>query len=220
MLKGKLAACCLVAFGLLVASGTAFAGVVNPCNSTATIIFGTQPGPTVTASVCPQGDAEDFGVQGFHIRYAIKDGLGNGIPNIPASDFWVDDCDAVNDLIVLCGGSSSSSADSLTNSLGNTTMSLTSIAAGDCALGLICIVQGAILQDNTCTVPRCLNIYVKSFDISGDLQIALGDLGLFAQGYPPNAFNACTDYSGNGTNNLADLATFALHFGPPGHACN
>jgi hypothetical protein len=220
MLKGKLAACCLVAFGLLVASGTAFAGVVNPCNSTATIIFGSQPGPTVTASVCPQGDAEDFGVQGFHIRYTIKDGLGNGIPNIPASDFWVDDCDAVNDLIVLCGGSSSSSADSLTNSLGNTTMSLTSIAAGDCALGVICVVQGAILQDNTCTVPRCLSIYVKSFDISGDLNITLGDLGLFAQGYPPNAFQPCTDYSGNGTNNLPDLATFALHFGPPGHSCN
>jgi hypothetical protein len=220
MLKGKLAACCLVAFGLLVASGTAFAGIVDPCNSTAAIVFGSQPGPTVTAAVCPSGDASDFGLQGFHISFTIEDGLGNGIPNVPASDFWLDDCDAVNDLIVLCGGSSSSSADSLTNSLGKTTMAQTSIAAGDCALGVIAIVQGSILEDNTCTVPRCLSVYVKSFDLSGDLNITLTDLALFGQGYPPAAFQACTDFSGNGTNNLADLSTFALHFGPPGHACN
>jgi hypothetical protein len=219
MLKGKLAACCLVALGLLVASGTAFAGVIDPCNSTAAIVFGSQAGPTVTASVCPSGDGEDFGVQGFYISFQIEDGLGNGIPNVPASDFWLDDCDAINDLIVLCGGASSSSADSLTNSLGRTTMSQTGIAAGDCALGVICIVQGEILEDNTCTAPRCLSVYVKSFDLTGDLNITLSDLSLFAQGYPPQAFSNCTDYSGNGTNNLPDLSLFSQHFGPPGHIC-
>lgn len=221
MLKGKLAACCLVAFGLLVASGTAFAGVINTCNSTASVILAGQPSTPVTASVCPAGDAEAFGVQGFYIRATIKDGLGVGIPNILGTDFWLDDCDAVNDLIVLCGGSSSSNADSLTNSLGQTTMANTSMSAGKCALGVIVIVQGSILDNpaTSCTTKLCLPVYVKSYDLSGDLAITLPDLGLFALGYPPNAFNACTDFSGNGTNNLPDLATFALHFGPPGHEC-
>jgi len=221
MLKGKLAACSLVAFALLVASGTAFAGVIDECNSTASVILAGQPSTPVTASVCPSGDAENFGVQGFYIRATIEDGLGVGISGILGSDFWLDDCDAVNDLIVLCGGSASSNADSLTNSLGQTTMSNTSIAAGDCALGVIVIVQGAILDDpaTSCTTKLCLPVHVKSFDLTGDLNISLQDLTTFALGYPPNAFNVCTDFSGNGTNNLADLATFALHFGPPGHTC-
>jgi hypothetical protein len=221
MLKGKLAACCLVASALLVASGTAFAGVIDACNSTASVVLAGQAGTPVTASVCPSGDAENFGVQGFYISATIEDGLGVGIPGILASDFWLDDCDALNDLIVLCGGSASSNADSLTNSLGKTTMSNTSIAGGDCALGVIVLVQGAILDDpaTSCTTKLCLPVYVKSYDLTGDLNITLGDLTTFAQGYPPNAFEVCTDYSGNGTNNLADLATFALHFGPPGHEC-
>jgi hypothetical protein len=166
------------------------------------------------------GDAQDFGVQGFVISFHIEDGLGNGIPNIPASDFWLDDVDPVNDLIVLCGGSSSSSADSLTNSLGNTTMSQTSIAAGKCALGVIAIVQGSILEDNTCTVPRQLPVYVKSFDMSGDLGVDLGDFSLFVTSWPTTpgyVYNPCSDYRGINGNDLADLATFAFHFPVASH---
>jgi hypothetical protein len=220
MLKGKLAACSLVAFALLATSGTAFAGVIDECNSTAVVILAGQPSTPVTAAACPAGDADSFEQQGFYIRATIEDGLGAGIPNILASDFWLDDCDPINDLIVLCGGSASSNADSLTNSLGQTTIS-GGISAGDCALGVIVLVQGAILDDpaTSCTTKLCLPVHVKSFDTNGDLALTLTDLGEFAEGYPPNAFEPCTDYSGNGTNNLADLATFALHFGPPGDTC-
>jgi hypothetical protein len=220
MLKGKLAACCLVAFGLLVASGTAFAGIIDECESSAAVVLTTQPGPTAVAAVCPQGDATGFGAQGFRIDVVIRDEFMVGIPNILASDFWLNDCDPVNNL-VLCGGGSSSAADAATNSLGETSYSLTSIAAGGCATGLIVIVQGAVLKDpnQACTVDLCLDVSVRSYDINSDLRLSPGDLSLFAQGYPPNPYEVCTDYSGNGTNNLSDLSLFALHFGPPGHEC-
>jgi hypothetical protein len=131
MFKGKLAVLCLVA-ALLVVSSTAYAGIVDPCNSTATVILSGASSLPVTLPACPQGDAGTMISQGWYISLTIMDGLtpANGIANIPPSDFWMDDCDAVNQLIVLCGGSASSGADSLTNAAGMTTMSNTQLAAG------------------------------------------------------------------------------------------
>jgi hypothetical protein len=220
MLKGKLAACCLVAFGLLVASGTAFAGIVDPCNSTAAIVFGSQPGPIVTARACPRGDMASLALQGFHIAFHIEDGLGNGIPNVPASDIWVDDCDPVNDLIVLCGGSSSSGADQNTDALGNTIMSQIDIVASGCALGVICIVQGTILEDGTCNDELCLNVRVASVDMNSDGFVGFLDFVSFAGGYPTNPFSPCTDFDASGANTLADLVIFSEHFKPSDiHEC-
>lgn len=225
MVKGKLAVCCLAAFGLLCATGIAHAGIVNLCNSTAAVVLAGQPGTPVTAYVCPAGDAESFKVQGFYIAVTVKDGLNVGISNVLPTDIWADDCDAVNVLILLCGGSSSSSADSLTSSnpsfLGKTTMSNTTIAAGNCAVGVVVVIQGGVLDNpaTSCSTKLCLPVHVKSVDLAPNLIVGLPDLSLFAQGYPPNAFNDCTDYNNSNTNNLPDLSIFATHFGPPGHEC-
>jgi hypothetical protein len=249
MFKGKMAVLTL-AVALLVVSSTAFAGIIDPCNSSALVILSGAPSLPVTLAACPQGDGGSLIAQGWYISLTIQDGLGNGIPNIPPSDFWMDDCDAAQTLIVLCGGSASSGADSLTNALGQTTMSNTQLAASTiggpvgchvvpppdgpcnpeplgsarCSDGVILIVQGEILEDPSasCSVPECYDVNVRSFDLTGDGEVSGADLSTFAIGYPGGAGtpNPCIDYDGSGTANLPDLTTFALHFGPPGHSCN
>lgn len=244
MFKGKLAVLCLA---LLVVSSTAYAGIVDPCNSTATVILSGAPSTPVTLPACPQGDGGSLISQGWYLALTIEDGTGAGIPNIPPSDFWMDDCDAAQQLIILCGGSASSGADSLTNAAGQTTMSNTQLAASTatgpigclngsppcspeplgsarCTNGVIIIVQGEILEDQatSCTTPMCYPVNVRSFDLTGDGVVSSADLSTFAIGYPGGAGtpNPCIDYDASGTANLPDLTTFALHFGPPGHSCN
>jgi hypothetical protein len=234
----------------VVVSSTAYAGIVDPCNSTATVVLSGASGPRVTLPACPQGDGGSLISQGWYISLTIMDGLTppNGIANIPPSDFWMDDCDDVEAYIVLCGGSASSGADSLTNAAGMTTMSNTSLAASSsgtgpigcldgtpacspeplgssrCSNGVIIIVQGEILEDQStsCTTKMCYPIDVRSFDLTGDGVVSSADLSAFAIGYPGGAGtpNPCIDYDASGTANLPDLTTFALHFGPPGHSCN
>jgi hypothetical protein len=205
------------------------------------------PSLPVTLPACPQGDGGSLISQGWYVALTIQDGFGAGIPNIPASDFWFDDCDAVSQLIILCGGSASSGADSLTNAVGQTTMSNTTLAASTatgpigclngsppcspeplgsarCTNGVIIVVQGEILEDQStsCTTVMCYPINVRSFDLTGDGVVSSADLSTFAIGYPGGAGtpNPCIDYDGSNTANLPDLTTFALHFGPPGHSCN
>jgi len=235
MFKAKLAVLCLVASALLVANSTAFAGIIDPCQSSCSVVLSGAPGTPVTFPACPQGDGGTMIANGWYIDLTIVDGTGTGIANISPTDFWVDDCDAAQELIVLCGGSASSGADSLTNAAGQTTMSNTNLAASTltgsaggpppaptCANGVVIIVQGSVLEDpsQSCTVDLCHPVNVRSFDLTGDGNISGADLSTFAFGYPPNAFNTCVDYDASGTGNLPDLTTFALHFGPPGHSCN
>jgi len=237
MFKGKLAVLCLVAAALLVANSTAFAGIIDPCNSTSSVVLSGASGTPVTLAACPQGDSGSFINQGWYIALTIEDGVGNGVPNISPTEFWIDDCDSVNELVVLCGGSASSGADSLTNALGQTTMSNTSLSASEgggavggtppaptCSDGMIVIVQGTILSTGCPTpVPVCQPINVRSFDLTGDGVVTSADLSAFAFGYAGGSDPAaapCIDYDGSNTVNLPDLTTFALHFGPPGHSCN
>lgn len=224
MLKGKLAVLGLVAISLLVVNGTAFAGIIDPCLSSAAL--SSSPAPL---AVCPQGDTDSFTLQGWQINLTIKDALGVGIANIAASDFWIIDCSPTDD-VDLCGGSASSGADSLTNASGATTMSNTTLAASTCgALNassdkMKVIVQGFAIKDPSGGCPSvvdlCLDIIVRAVDLSGDGVVDTIDLTGFAQGFPPNPYDTCTDYNQDGLNDLVDLSEFALHFGPPGHSCS
>ena len=108
---------CLVA-ALLMASTTVSAGI-DACESTATIVLAGAPSVPVTLAACPHGDGGSLISLGWYISLTILDDNGDGIPNIPPSDFWMDDCDGSQTLIVLCDGSASSNADSLTNVLGH-----------------------------------------------------------------------------------------------------
>jgi hypothetical protein len=257
MFKGKLAV--LLVAALLMVSSSAFAGIIDPCLSQATVTYvgttGNNPGQT---RACPQGDGGSLinqGLEGAYISLTIVDGLGQGIANISPTDFYMDDCDAVQTLFILCGGSASSGADSLTNSLGQTTMSNTQPATGQasagdigcedgpnitgppdspcpteplgsarCSNGVIIIVQGEILEDDSggCPgTPECFDIDIRSFDMNGSGFVSSADLSIFAIGYVGGAapHNPCTDFDNSGASNLPDLTIFALHYGPPGHTC-
>lgn len=226
MSAARLFAVCFLAMSVLLA-GLADAGIIDPCQSIAILVLTTAPGPSVCLAACPQGDAASFIDQGWYISLTILDGAGGPIPGIPATDVWIVDCDMANNEILLCGSSQSSGADSLTNSLGQTTMSRTSLAASRCGAyngsddRIVVVVQGEILLDpaTECSTPRCLEVGVRSCDLSGDGIVNLIDLTGLAEGFPPNPYDPCADYDCSGTNDLVDVSEFAIHFGPPRHSC-
>jgi hypothetical protein len=221
MCKGKLAVLCLVAVSLLLVSGitgTANAGIIDPCVSYWELHAVVSPCPLF---VCPQGDTDSFLDQGWWIWICVIDITGQPIPAIPATDFWLVDCDPNADA-ALCGGSASSGADSMTNAQGMTTMSLGGLTGGGCADGMALVAQNFVILDSlsNCTTPFCCPIWLRSPDIDGSLEVNLVDLSIFASSFPPQPYDTCCDFDINATVNLQDLSRFAFHFGPPGHICN
>jgi hypothetical protein len=206
----------LFAASLLLVAGIASAGIIDPCGPP--VIFnGVQP---ACYFACPAGDTEAFYLQGFWFSFTINDLAAAPVADIPGTDFWLVDCDPINDL-ALCAGSASSAADSATNALGKTTMSNGSLSAGGWADGLSPVVQGYVLEDPGagCTA-YCFDVAVRSPDISGDGEVGLVDLSIFASAFPPQPFQTRADMDCSGIINIQDLARFAFHFGPPGHKCN
>jgi len=175
--------------------------------------------PQVALFVCPEGDTESFIEQGWWIRIEIVNGFGP-VPGIDATSFWlVEVCDPARDAS-LCGGRTSSNADSATNANGMTTMSLTTLSGGGCADGMAVAVDGIVLLDTlSCSVYQCLPIHVRSPDIDGNLIVNLVDLSIFSASYPPQPYSSCCDFDIDGVISLEDLSKFAAHFGPPGHQC-
>ena len=199
--------------------GSADAQIVDFCGSNATVVLNGAPGPVVALAACPAGDAPPPAVFGWWIEITV---VSNSVPiqNIPAEDFWLFDCDGGSNLF-LCGGQQSINADSTTNAAGQTTISEVALAAGGCVTGMSVVVQGVVLPDPAnCGVALCLPIEMKSFDMTADGAVTPADLSTFAGQYPPNPGHACSNFTGVGpVTTLADLSTFAIHFGPPGHLC-
>jgi hypothetical protein len=197
-----------LAAALLLVASVAFGGIIDPCLSTATSAGGC-------VMVCPAGDGDQMSDQGATISITIVDGSSVAIEGIPATDFYVIDCDPVNDM-TLCGGASSSNATAATDVNGQTTME-GDIAAGGCADGVAVVVQGFVIQDSpACTVPTCLSILIRSPDMNGDLVVNLADFSAFGLAYPPNAYNKCADFNCDASVNLQDFSTFGLHYQ---HSC-
>lgn len=205
----------LFAASLLLVAGIATAGIINPCNSP--VVFnGTTP---ECYFACPQGDTKSLLNEGFYLSFTIRDLGGLPVEGVPGTDFWLIDCDPLADL-TLCAGSASSGADSATNAAGKTTMSLTAMSVGGCADGISPVCQGYVLGTGTAPCPAyCFNVRVRSADLTGDLQLGIGDLSKFSTEYPPNPYKKCSDFNCDGLVNIADLAQFAFHYGPPGHKC-
>jgi hypothetical protein len=201
---------------LLLLAAAASAGIIDPCNSECHIGL-TLSGDNCVL-VCPGGDGDQISakVAGGAIFITVRDGSNDPIPGIPATDFWLVDCDPLGEM-VLCGGSASSNATAATSSAGETTME-GDIAAGGCADGLSVIVQGFVIEQGTppdCT-PICLGINVRSPDMNGDLAVNLLDFGLFGAAYPPNAYVKCADFDCSSTVDLLDFSAFGLHYN---HSC-
>jgi hypothetical protein len=208
------------AASLLLVAGVAFAGIINPCGSpvVATIIG------TPCYFACPQGDTGTIQAAGFSFAFTINNAAGLPIQYVSGVDFWLIDCDPAKDM-ALCAGSASSNADSSTNALGKTTMTVTTLAVGGCVTGLSPVVQGIVLQQPgtvPCSTPvYCFNtIKVRSCDLNGDLLMNSQDVAIFSSHYPPTGtYDTCSDFDCNTIINSQDLARLAFHYGPPQHKC-
>lgn len=181
------------------------AGKEIGCGSTATTVAGS-------GLVCPSGDGGVLPDIAVHIIDT------NGIPieRILGCDFWLIDCDPLNDL-ALCSGSYSSNALDYTDTSGNTIMH-GPISGGGCAQGLSVVVMGLLVKDpaTSCTTDICLPITVHSPDIDGNLEVDLVDLSVLGQAWPPAPYSFCADLNDSGAIDLVDLVEFALHIG---HGC-
>lgn len=200
-----------LAAALLLVASVAFGGIIDPCKSTA-VVGGAGD---FCVMVCPAGDGDQMSTQGATITITVLDGSSAPIAGIPATDFYVIDCDPILDM-TLCGGSSSSNATAATDEFGVTTME-GDIAAGGCADGLSVVVQGFVITDEpACTTPTCLPILIRSPDMNGDLVVNLADFSAFGLAYPPNTYAKCADFNCDLAVNLQDFSTFGLHYQ---HSC-
>lgn len=198
--------------GLMTTMATA--GIADPCSST---VETWGPGSGVLLA-CPAGDGAPIEDGAGVILVCVRDGAGTPIAGVLASDIWLVD---VYDDLSLCGGSSSSSADSMTNSLGYTTISTGTLAAGGCALnGLSVVVQGVVITDEWvpfCDDPVFLPFIVPSVDLNGDLSVGIADLSVFSAAWPPAVIDWCVDLDGDAEIGLRDFAYMLLHFN---HQCD
>jgi hypothetical protein len=227
MFKGK-----VLLFSLLLVFATSvYAGDVDDCESECSLSC-----DTMKVSICPLGDFEPIG-EGCgdtddYIQVIVRDASGNGIPGIPWSDYWMGVCspdELAPDKLCLC--CDAFIADSLTNSNGVTTISGT-IRGGGCVLidedpdGIWISVQGKVILsdegDPDCLMgnPICLEMTIKSVDMTADCQVNLSDLGDFGTGYntDPSA-DPCADFNDDNKTNLSDFAFMGEHYFHECDAC-
>lgn len=195
--------------------------MVDPCLSEASVSC-----PGMRVFICPANDGDDISdvCEGGYIEIWVRDYGGEGIPNIPMTDFWINSCDPQQELCLI--SPQPVVADSLTSELpafrGRTTIS-GRIAGGGCVLtnGLWISVQGAVIEENypLCDVVTCLDIVVLSSDITGDCRVSLSDFSMFANSYNKSlgqeGYNPCCDYTGDNAVTLLDFYLFRLHYQHP-----
>jgi hypothetical protein len=214
MFKGKFVVLAVLATALLswqmmpAGVDSANSGIVDPCSSTASSAGGCWV-------ICPQGDGDRLDDFGAEISVNVKDALGNPVPNIPASDFWLI---GWNDAITLCGGSGSINADAASDANGDATIS-GDLAGGGCDVGIQVVVQGIVIADPAdWSIPLCLALVVVSPDYNGDLIVDIIDFAIFGPAFPspPKVLDSCIDFNCDGLVNLIDFAIFGVHYT---HSC-
>jgi len=210
MFKGK-----VLLFSLLLVFATSLhAGDVDPCLSDVGVSC-----VGMRVSICPAGDFEFIsngcGTGTDYIWVNVLDSSSNGIAGIPWTDYWMNACDAGQEL---CLCASPITADSLTNSLGNTTFS-GRMAGGGCVLtqGLYVAIQGKTLVDEPeCIVATCIDVVIVSPDINADCLVNLSDLSFLAASYNTAVgdvdFNPCCDYNDDDLCNLGDFSFMGEHY--------
>ncbi|MDZ7859230.1 MAG: hypothetical protein U5O15_00940 [Candidatus Krumholzibacteriota bacterium] len=173
-------------------------------------------GTTGYYRICPAGDFEDMGDDsGFHINVVANDASGNGVPNIPVTDYWLDACDGAQALY-LCAGAVT--ADSMTNENGETTIS-DAVSGGGCITSggvYVAIQNNQVLEAPGCTDPICLDMEIKSPDLDTNGSVTLSDYGVFGAAYGSSDgdanWNECCDFNWDGSISLTDFGYFGGHY--------
>lgn len=225
MCKGKMVVLCLVAAVSLVVAGVGVAGILNPCDSYWAIDdSGTTPVNTARYFTSPEGNLVGQpdpilpirSGWGWWITICAVDQFLDPIPFIPASDVWLVDCGPCEVIfdVFFCLGSASSNADSMTNSAGKTTMSLTAILGGGCTTDLAVVVQSTTLLDTAdgCFSELCCPVDFRSTDINGDGIVNVQDVGAFSIDLAAGVGKR-SDYNFDNIVNVQDVGRFSFHLG-------
>lgn len=205
---------------LLVFATNAFAGDVDPCESSVGSSCWDALSAYFKVNICPCGQMEyiyeacDGAVEDTHYVYAyVKDALGNPIQGIPEADWWIHGCNS--DLCICADGFS---ANTPTDVNGYTEFS-GRIKGGGCADEVYLSCQGKpIMLSPDCVVYDCVEVETKSPDlVNADCLVDLSDFTAFAVAYGPGGtYDSCADYNDDGIINLSDFTYFAIHYE---HSC-
>lgn len=174
-------------------------------------------------SICPQGDFESIsdgcGTGNDYIWVRLYDKEGDPVAGVPVTDYWLQAADPAEEL---CLCANPIAADSLTNSMGRTTIS-GRIAGGGCAAtgGLYLTVQGVTMWElPACMLPHLEDIIIVSPDLTADCRINLSDFTLFGFSYNKElgepGYNPCCDFNDDDACNLSDFSFLGEHYY---HAC-
>lgn len=187
----SLAAAGVMVLGL---ASLALAGIPDPTNSTASSGSGC-------IDITPGGNGPTLANEALTISVHVEDGTGTPIPGYPFQDMWWDDNN--NGDLAMCQGGSV--ADANTNGSGDATISGAAAGGGWTQNGVQIFLAGVSLNG------PALGIDVNSPDINGDLVVNLVDLGSFSADFNNPAYNFRSDFTCDGTENLADVGRFAIH---------
>ncbi len=187
----------MAALALMAINSVAFAGIVDPANSFATLA--TSPGIILVAP----GGGESFIIpNNYQIDVYVNDS-GNNPVEIIATDIWVDD-----PIVVWCAGGVIADSSTFAPDPGHTTFTGTPRGGvdgtQDCsAITLDVVAVGNIIAD--------LDLAVCSPDLSGDGHVTVVDFGLFAGSY--GGSDACADYNRDGgAVTVVDFGIFAGYY--------
>jgi hypothetical protein len=176
-------------------------GIYDPCSSYTHFL---RPGSRCLI-ICPKGDGPSLAYGGNEIEVVSRDGYGQPIPGILASDHWLYGGSSLS----LCGGSGSIDADADGDVNGQAVISGI-LSAGGCCDEIMVVCLAVVIG----CPPTRLAISVRSPDLDADLLIDLRDFALFSPNFPSpsNPYDSCCDYDCNGIINLVDFSMFAQHW--------
>ena len=187
----------MAALALMAINSVAFAGIVDPANSFATLA--TSPGIILVAP----GGAESFTIpNNYQIDVYLNDS-GNNPVEVIATDIWLDD-----PIVVWCAGGVIADSSTFAPDPGHTTFSGTPrggvVGSMDCSLITLDVVAvGNIIED--------LALAVCSPDLNGDGHVTVADFGLFAGAF--QGTDPCADFNRSGGDvTVADFGIFAGYF--------
>jgi hypothetical protein len=187
----------MAALALMAINSVAFAGIVDPANSFATLA--TSPGIMLVAP----GGAESFTIpNNYQIDVYLNDS-GNNPVEVIATDIWLDD-----PIVVWCAGGVIADSSTFAPDPGHTTFTGTPrggvVGSMDCSLITLDVVAvGNIIED--------LALAVCSPDLNGDGHVTVADFGLFAGAF--QGTDACADFNRSGGDvTVADFGIFAGYF--------
>jgi hypothetical protein len=187
----------MAALAILAINSIAYAGIVDPANSTATVATGG------TMTIAP-GGADSFVIPNNHRIDVYVNDSGNNPVEIIASDIWADD-----PIVSWCDGGVIADSSTFAPDPGHTTFTGTPrggvLATGnDCAnISLDIIAVGNVIAS--------LSLSANSPDLNGNGLVDIADFGLFG-GYWQTSTN-CANYNESVVAPTVDIADFGIFAG-------